>query len=342
MTKSLCLSLLSCSMSLALFGGTAAAQATTRNCDNLPNSDHPKTTISNGLISAVLFLPDAANGYYRASRFDWSGAVGCLAYQGHTFFGQWFHRYDPMGNDSITGPVEEFRPEEGAIGYNDAKVGDPFVKVGVGVLRKTEDKPYNFGFTYPLVDGGKWTTHVKKDHVDYQQKLTSPIGIAYVYTKTLKLEKHQPVLVLEHTLKNTGSKPIDAESYDHDFFMLDGRTTGPGFVVHFQFPPKPTDQMGDGATIEGNDVVYQTELSHQHSFSGYLTGYSDKASDYDFTVEDKNNGIGVQQTGDHPLSKVYLWSVPPTVCPEGYMHIVVQPGQTAHWSIRYRFFANKK
>ena len=36
-----------------------------------------------------------------------------------------------------------------------------FVKIGVGVLRKKDDSAYQFMYTYPLVDGGKWTVHAK-------------------------------------------------------------------------------------------------------------------------------------------------------------------------------------
>lgn len=45
-------------------------------------ADFPSTTISNGLIRAKVYLPDAKAGFYRASRFDWSGAIGSLEYKG--------------------------------------------------------------------------------------------------------------------------------------------------------------------------------------------------------------------------------------------------------------------
>ena len=78
-------------------------------CTDIPHADHPKTILSNGDLKAVVFLPDATNGYYRGPRFDWSGVVACATYNGHTYFGEWFRKYDPLGNDAITGPVEEFR-----------------------------------------------------------------------------------------------------------------------------------------------------------------------------------------------------------------------------------------
>ncbi len=36
-------------------------------------------------------------------------------------------------------------------------------------------------------------------------------GYAYVYRKTVRLAKGKPVMVLEHSLKNTGRKAIDSQ-----------------------------------------------------------------------------------------------------------------------------------
>jgi len=90
----------------------AAAAETVSDCAEVPHGDHPKALLTNGKLDALVFLPDARNGYYRSTRFDWSGVVGCVSLNGHKFFGEWFTQYDPLKNDSITGPVEEFRIDE--------------------------------------------------------------------------------------------------------------------------------------------------------------------------------------------------------------------------------------
>src|ERR1022692_1932131 len=79
-------------------------------------ADPPQAQISNGTVHAKLYLPDAADGYYRATRFDWSGVVASLEFQGHNFFGVWFPHYDPKLHDAITGPVEEYRTGESGLG----------------------------------------------------------------------------------------------------------------------------------------------------------------------------------------------------------------------------------
>lgn len=319
----------------------AAQGAGTSPCASAAQASYPKALISNGVVQAVVYLPDPKDGYYRAMRFDWAGVVPCLTYKGHSYFGVWFPRYDPLLNDAITGPVEEFRSADGALNYGEAKPGELFVKPGVGVLRKLDDSPYKFSSSYPIVDGGQWTSHAKRSEVSFTQHLHSPLGYAYVYQKTLKLDKHEPVLLLEHEMKNTGTKPMDLEVYDHDFYMLDSTPTGPGMVVRFAFEPKPERPLEPLAKIDGKDLIYFQELPQKprSAATSYLTGYSDNPSDYDITVENQNTGVGVEQTSDHAITRFNFWSIHTTICPEAYIHLDIPPGQTAHWTIRYRFYS---
>ena len=68
----------------------------------------PQAELSSSSVHATLYLPDAQSGYYRGTRFDWSGAIASLKWNGHEYFGQWFERHDPKIHDAIMGPVEEF------------------------------------------------------------------------------------------------------------------------------------------------------------------------------------------------------------------------------------------
>ena len=110
--------------------------------------NNPQAKISNGIVSATLYLPDIENGYHRGTRFDWSGQISALEYKGHSYFGLWYDKYDPYLHDAIMGPVEAFDP----IGYDEAPVGGTFVKIGIGALEKPEEKNYHFTTTYKLIN----------------------------------------------------------------------------------------------------------------------------------------------------------------------------------------------
>src|SRR5580704_5974366 len=103
----------------------------------------PSATITNGMVTAKIFLIDPGKGFYRGTRFDNAGMVASLTYRGQEFYGPWFDLsshlqvrdfvYTPDDivagpTSAASGPVEEFTP----IGYDDAAPGGRFLKIGVG------------------------------------------------------------------------------------------------------------------------------------------------------------------------------------------------------------------
>lgn len=293
------------------------------------------------MIQAKLLLPDAEKGYYRATRFDWSGQISSLTWQGHQYFGEWnVGKYDPKLHDAIMGPVEEFGDSD-APGYAQAPVGGTFVKIGVGVLRKPQEKAYDHFKTYEIVDPGKWTVTTHPDSVEFVQVVNDPIsGYGYEYTKTVRLVNGKPELVLEHRLKNIGAKPISTDAYEHNFYMPDRQPIGPDVSVKFPFTVKAERQWPEGtAELRGKELVYVKDL--KGSAYNILTGYGPDVKDYDIRVENAKSGAGVRQTSDRPLSKLVFWSIATTVCPEAYIYIEAAPGKAFTWRISYDFYSLK-
>src|SRR5579863_9190772 len=137
----------------------------------LAAAEPPQAELKNGSLRVKLFLPDRASGFYRATRFDWSGMIETVEYGGHRFYGRWFQGTDPAVRDfeyrgadiiagpntSATGPAEEFNTNDKALGFDEAKTGGTFLKIGVGVLRRPDDRDYDHFRLYEIVDPGKWT-----------------------------------------------------------------------------------------------------------------------------------------------------------------------------------------
>lgn len=100
--------------------------------------DYPCTQISNETVRMKLYLPDPENGYYRGTRFEWSGIISSLEYDGHQYFGEWKKSHDPFIHEDISGPVES--SGNAGLGYNEAKPGEMFIRIGVGVLENRTKK----------------------------------------------------------------------------------------------------------------------------------------------------------------------------------------------------------
>lgn len=298
----------------------------------------PELTVSNGLIDARLYLPDSTSGYYRGARFDWSGVMPELRYDGHSYFGKWFDGYSPTMHDAIMGPVEDYQP----VGYESAAIGGNFLKVGIGVVRKASAEPYSIATPYEIVNAGSWKVNSSAEQVQFMQVLNDAQW-SYEYDKTLKLISGKPELVIAHSLKNTGKKPIETTVYNHNFFMLDQQLIGPDYTVQFPFKLSvESSPRGELGKITKGRIEYLRELgSKDHLFYDNMKGYGETAKDYDIRIENKKTGAGVRITSDRPLDDLAFWSAEKTLCPEPYTRVMVEPGQTFTWHIYYQFYTLK-
>ena len=321
---------------LASGGLLAGSQATAQRVSS-PDSDAPDAPavrITNGLVTAILYLPDPERGYYRATRFDWSGAVADLQAGGHSYFGRWFPAYDPKRHDAITGPVQEYVTGQG---FDAAKPGGTFVKIGVGVLRKPAEATRGFQ-TLEIVDGGKWSTRIQDNSVEFVHEVNDPAsGYGYRYTKTVALLPGKMQMTLTHRLESVGVNPIDTEMYDHNFFVLDGQPSGPDVEVRVPFKLEPFNVRGDAMQVSGERINYLKPIETANRMQ--LKGFGASSADYDIRVENRKTGAGVRVTSDRPLSDMVFWTSPRTTCPEAYIHVHAGRGRPMDWTITYDFYS---
>src|SRR5260221_1202531 len=154
-----------------IFAGVAAS--------GVAFAQFPQAEISNSQIHAKLYLPDATSGYYRGTRFDWSGVVASLEWKGHNYFGQWFDRYDPKLHDAIMGPVEEFLTNNSGLGYDEVKPAENFGTIGVTAIRKPEEPAFERFKTYEIVDAGKRSVRQGAGWIEFTHELGDTGGYAY-------------------------------------------------------------------------------------------------------------------------------------------------------------------
>ena len=314
----------------------------------------PSKAIDNGKLHAVVYVPDATNGFYQGTRFDHAGMLQQLTYAGHSFYDPWFDKFDPKVLDfayqgesivagpatKVTGPVEEFITDSGGpLGFDEAPVGGTFVKIGVGVLRKPDDAKYDHDRVYELVEGAKWDVKATPTSVEFtQQVMDKTSGFGYVYRKTVRLVPGTSQMAIEHSLKNIGSKGIETRVYDHNFMVLDHQPTGPDFTIHFPFDIKIT-RPGDATlgAVNGGTISYLKQLGGQDRFGMGIGGFSDKAADYDITIKNSKVKAQVEITGDRPLESASLFSIRSVVAIEPYVRLSISQGQETTWKYVYTF-----
>jgi hypothetical protein len=305
---------------------------------NSQDIKYPEIEISNGIIKANLYLPDAENGYYKGTRFDWSGVISNLEFNEHTYFGQWFDADNAPPFATIMGPVEAYAP----LNYNDVPVGEGFVKIGVGVLKKTADENYSDFKNYEIINPGKRSLKTNANTVEFGHVVNTKT-VSYVYTKTIRLVENQSIMQVSHVLKNTGKHQIKTFGFNHNFLVIDNQTIGKDFEMIFPVEVSGIGRgLGDIFEIEDKRLIFERDIIGDESIAiKHLEGLNNNVDNFDISIHNSKTGAGVKITGDQPLSRFRLWGTSKTICPETYIDIKVAPGETFSWSYFYEFYDSK-
>ena len=296
----------------------------------------PHIDIANDNVQMTLYPPDPENGLYRATRFDWSGVIGSVQYKDHEYFGYWKDTHDPLFHEDLAGPVEGYTKP--GIGYEEAKPGEGFIRIGVGILEKPDEEEYQWTETYNILHHGKWEVNHGQDWITFTHEINSDFGYAYIYTKTVRLKENG--FTIDHSLLNTGEKLIETDQFNHNFFMIDGDTSGPAFKISFPYNLSTESDLKGLVELNGNEIHYLKKLEEDNSVFVELKGYSDEVSDHQVTVLNQNTGAGVTFTVDKPIYRMAFWTCETTLSPENFIWISVPPGAEEEWTSDYTLFVD--
>ena len=298
--------------------------------------DYPQAAIASTLLKATLYLPDAEKGFYRGTRFDWSGVISQIEYKGHTYFATFGSPHNPKIHDHIAGPAEEFSMDDPP-GYAEAKEGETFVKIGVGLLKRGKEKKYGFSGNYAVEKFLPWDVSKTGNSITFTQTLEPTGGWGYVYTKKVYLAKELPVLVIGHMLENTGTRAIATDHYNHNFLIFDQEPISSAYRIVYPFTPEVEKVNGKQSKLDGNTLAIVTD-----TFTGslwmQLKGFTGK-EDHVCIVENTKTRTSVKIRSDLAPVKYRVYAEKTALCPEAFVPIQVEPGRSQLWTNTYEFVA---
>lgn len=280
-------------------------------------------TISKEGIEAVLCYPSSKYGYYRGTRFDWSGVFRKITRRGHIYADTWFDGNDPVRHDNVCGPSEEF-----VIFRND--LPGTFLKIGVGLLKK-ESGPYDRFKYYEIVDEGIRSLEALESLAVFRHCMQGQ----YEYEKRVEIIDGN-VMEIRHCLMNLSSSVLDTYVYNHNFFNLDNAAVGPAIKVDFPYEPEGTwRELLPEVAIKGESIVFSSELKKggKTPFIGDLSS----CKDFSFRIGNLASGIAVEASVDLPVEYSVFWANSRVCCVEPYVHLTVETGSSISWTNRYIF-----
>lgn len=289
--------------------------------------------------SLQLSLHRPGDGFYEGTRFDRGGVFGSIIYKGVEMAGPWFTAYSPTMHDAVQGPAEEFS----AIGFDKVAPGETFLKIGVGLLRRPDDAPYDRFRLYEIVDPGRWEVASETGRIIFRHVVCG----WYAYEKQVVLTGESS-FEIRHLLH--GPATLEGEVYNHNFFTFGKMAVGPSRQIDFPFSPEgdwravydsvgftPSGIRFSRALAEGESVY--TGNMHEAGRDGmpYDLTVKETAADLSFRPSKASGEISVRITGDVPVTHTVLWANHRIACVEPYNIFRTAPGFPCRWTLRYAF-----
>lgn len=294
--------------------------------------------LANKHAAVLVMRPNEQATFNRASRFDRAGmVVVARTATGHTYFGPIVphQKHDPQVDDHVAGTAGEFGMRS-PLGYEQSDAGQGFVKIGVGTLRRVDDKPYFFREDYQLVGAGRWRMEADDDCVTMTHTLEGPRGWGYVYRTQVRLLGNRPGFVIERRLTNIGKRPIVTDYYSHNFFVLDERAVSPAYELTLL----PEHEVAKGRTVapwirfEGDRLRLTQELPRGKAL--FLPLRYDTTPSQPWRVK-LTQGSGATVTLHHQPApdRVVIYVKRPYLSVEPFIDIKIKPDESHTWVARY-------
>jgi hypothetical protein len=296
---------------------------------------------------------------YRRTRFDWTAFITQVTLDGkHTFCVP--EDYDPAKGTGGIGLCNEFGIEA-PIGYDDAQVGDAFPKLGIGLLKKDSDAPYNFFRPYEIVQPFPVEIQTQADAATFVVQPLECRGYAARLTKTVRVAEN--TLEIHYLLQNTGVRPIATHEYCHNFIGINQTPVGPDYTLHFpypvqfqddialmranvppemrQLPPEEIDRrireyiQGSRANLNVQENRLSLHATPERPFYCRPIGFfATEQPQWQLTHA---SGLTMSETDDFTPWRVAVWGVGHVISAEIFVDIRLEPGQSQEWTRRFEF-----
>lgn len=287
-----------------------------------------------GRLVVEVMDPNDAQRYNRGVRFTPIAAVLAASLKKREFL---YHpvQHDPV--DDHAGLAAEFdlvAPGDPDAwlppGYLEARVGEGYLKVGVGVLCKQADR-YSL-FQHPKLLATATTTVVwHPDTADFHQVCSGTNGYAYDLRAVVRVGGNQ--VDVEWALTNTGVRAFTTRSYSHNFFRLGDRDTGPGCELSFPYDFRATG-LEPQQEQAGRVIRFMAAVPRWANI--VVPWPAAYAGPNQCTLRRRDAGMAITCETSMPGMRTAVHVRPGYISPEQFIELNLAPGGGATWTRMYR------
>ena len=267
---------------------------------------------------------------YDRARFDWTGFIPQATYRGKTFCTS---EEGPLKLPSTGGEGfnNEFKADEASMGWDDTD--RYFLKPGVGLLERINDRPYSFFTNYPITQPFPCEMDVYPDTVSFRLAAIPHKGIAYAMDKHIAVVDN--ALLITTTLHNVGDKPLTMSEYNHNFLTMDNQGTHP--QVSLTVNPDYEDANNVTGLVKNHDSITFTDALEKFFMIKCTNPIAYAPMRWE--MRDDKAHMRIQEWGDFDVTDYWVWGGPHVISPEVFGNVSTQPGQKRTWTRIWKFFA---
>lgn len=283
--------------------------------------------LENELLSITIFKPGT---FYSGSRFDWNGFITDITLNKKFSYCMPESLNDKLGSTGGCGLCGEFGINE-PIGYDEIKPGEYFSKIGVGLLKKQDDRPYFFAKRYELQP---YTTEIStgSNHVVFTSQPLECSGYAFLYQKTVSVDGNE--LVIDYLLKNVGEKTFCTTEYCHNFIGINRIPTGSGYMLSLPCSVE-TDEQPNGIRISDNHITFDRPCGKDLYFA--IGGAEGTDISY-WELVNHECGAGLAEHDSFTACKFAVWAAAHVISAETFIRLEIPVGNSQSWRRKYSFF----
>lgn len=224
-----------------------------------------------------------------------------------------------------------------AIGYDEAKPGETFVKLGIGALTRIDEESYNFARTYPA-EAYEVRTEAGRREIRFTMNIPEHNGYAAKLVKTISIDGRR--LHVRYKLENLGGKKIKTNEYVHNFIGIGGHSVGPDYVLKLPYAPK-LKILGDGGVEEKLELTDGQLTWNEEAGGEYYAlyeGFEQGEAPY-WELLHAPSGARVSESGNFDAAKLGIWGSGHVVSAEVFIDLALEPGESKTWTRTYAFSA---
>ncbi len=253
-------------------------------------------------------------------RFDRTAVVRSVSLDGVEFLGPW-------------GLPDEFGLySDGVLGYEQAAVGEGFIKIGVGRLIRDTEAGYHFAHPFPVDRVFPIEVTAGDEVLTVVQQSEGEGPWQYRYVKSYRLTGSHG-LEIHYKLSNTGSPAWTFEHYNHHWFRVADVLVGPSYrvVTGFELPIAPTSLQPGAFSLEIPGPLAPGEA---HYYASELAEVTAHTNHFELQV---SGTAAVRYQGSFSPRRFAVYADADGLCPEVFFRAALEPGETVSWFSTYRF-----